>query len=359
MDSLNKVKKTYEFKDLHLFCGSGGGRLGFRRADVKLAGLQGNFRNLCGIDVDPRACENYEYLTGDKAVCMDLFERRDYIAFHGQEPDETWRDATPEDIRKAANYEYPDLIFLSPPCKGFSGLLPQKTFETDKYQALNRLTVRGIFLALEAFKDDFPSFIFLENVPRIMSRGKKLLHTIMGMLEDYGYAVNGLPHDCGEIAGLGQHRKRYLLVARNLSKVSTFLYQPPKQRVKAIGEILNKVPMPDAPSAGPMHKLPRLQWKTWVRLALISAGGDWRDLKKIAPKEYRLEHIPRGGGSHGVQDWNRPSHTVTGNAKVNGSTAACIADPRLNLKNMYPSGYGVQAWNKASQTIRSAGRVIV
>lgn len=334
--------QQYEFKSLFLFSGSGGATLGTQRAKANWRGMEGSFRTLAGIDVDLKACENFRYLTGSKAVCLDLFERRDYVAFHGSEPLPDWKEATVEDIFAATGGEYPDFVFLSPPCKGFSALLPQKTAETDRYQALNRLVVRGIFLTLEAFKDDLPAFFFLENVPRIVSRGKKLLHTITKMLESYGYAVDGRSHDLGEIAGLGQHRKRYLLVARNPQKISTFLYHPPKQRVKSIGEILAKVPLPDDPAGGPMHRLPRLQWKTWVRLALIPAGGDWRDLEKIATEEYRLEHVPRGGGSFGVQDWDSPSHTVTGRAKTGGSTATNIADPRLTeRKSRHPGAYRV------------------
>ena len=344
--------QQYQWKVLQLFSGSGGATLGFQRAKVNWRGMQGSFRTLAGIDVDPRACKNYEYLTGSKAVCMDLFEKRDYVAFHGHEPLSNWHEANPEDLIKATNGEYPDLVFLSPPCKGFSALLSKKTSETERYQALNRLVVRGIFLTLEAFKDDLPAFFFLENVPRILTRGKKLLYTITRMLESYGYVVNGRSHDLGEIAGLAQHRKRYLLVARNPQKISTFLYQPPKQRIKSIGEILAKIPFPDNLASGPLHRLPRLQWKTWVRLALIPAGGDWRDLEKIAPEQYSLEYVPRGSGPFGVQNWERPGATVIGNASVKGSNAAAVADPRLKpMEGRHACVYQVVKWDGQAPTI--------
>lgn len=273
---------------------------------------------------------------------MDLFERRDYIDFHGHEPPPEWREITPEDILAACGGEYPDVVFLSAPCKGNSGLLSLASAMTPKYQALNRLSLRGIFLVLEAFKENLPSVILSENVPRIKTRSKELLNTIKGMLRSYRYAVDDRDHDCGEIGGLGQHRKRYLLMARNQDKMESFVYLPTKQRVKSIGEVIGPLPLPGVESMGPLHRLPKLQWKTWVRLALIPAGGDWRDLEKIAPEEYRLEHIPRGGGSYGVQDWSEPSHTVTGRAKANGSTASNIADPRLTeRKGRHPGVYRV------------------
>lgn len=231
-------------------------------------------------------------------------------------------------------------------CKGFSGLLPEKSAKTEKYQALNRLVVRGLFLTLEAFRNNLPSFIILENVPRITTRGATLLHTIKGLLRDYGYILNDNTHDCGEIGGLGQHRKRYLLVARNPNKISQFIYEPPKQRVRSIGEIIGPLPMPDDLSAGPLHRLPKLQWKTWMRLALIPAGGDWRDLENIKPEEYRLEHIPRNA-AFGVQDWNEPGATVIGNAKVGGSQASAVADPRLSdRESRHPGVYRIVKWDE-------------
>jgi Site-specific DNA methylase len=237
-------------------------------------------------------------------------------------------------------------------CKGFSGLLPQATAAMDKYQALNRLVIRGIFLALEAFREDLPAVILLENVPRIRTRGQKLLNTIKGMLQSYGYVVDDRDHDCGEIGGLAQHRKRYLLIARNAAKMDSFIYQPTKQRVKSIGEVIGPLPLPGVKSMGPLHRLPKLQWKTWVRLALIPAGGDWRDLEKIAPEEYLLEHIPRGGGSFGVQEWDKPGHTVTGRAKANGSTASNIADPRLTERaGRHPGVYRVVKFDEPAPCV--------
>lgn len=338
----------------HLYCGSGAGALGFKQARDVFNGIQGRFETLGGIDVDPLACQDFEYLTGVKATCMDLFERRDYVAFHGKDPGPNWREATPSDIKVAAQGKVPNVVFLSPPCKGLSGLLPQEAADTDKYQALNRLTIRGIFLTLEAFRDDLPAFILLENVPRIAGkRGKKLLHTIRGMLESYGYVVDGRAHDCGVVGGLAQHRKRYLLMARNPAKIPVFLYHPPIQRVKAIGEVIGPLPLPDdLDNAGIMHKLPRLQWKTWVRLALIKAGGDWRDLETINPEEYRLDYVPRGGGPYGVLEWNKPGCTVIGNAGVKGSNAASISDPRLNPRDSrHASVYQIQKWDNPAGVI--------
>ncbi|MCL6635495.1 MAG: DNA cytosine methyltransferase [Peptococcaceae bacterium] len=341
-----------EYKDFHLFCGSGGAALGFREAVSEYRGMVGRFRCLGGVDVDPEACEDFRRLVGAPAAQLDLFTRADYAAFHGHEPPAGWREATPEDLRAAAGHEYPDVVFLSPPCKGFSGLLPSKKAASEKYQALNRLVIRGLKLTLEAFADDLPAVIMLENVPRITSRGAGLLKQVKRLLGTNGYLFHEGFHDCGEIGGLGQHRKRYLLIARLPEKMTSFIYKPPQRRVKSIGEIIGPLPLPDDPGMGPMHRLPRLKWLTWVRLALIPAGGDWRDLEKIAPEQYRLEYVPREG-AYRVQEWNRPSTTITGAANASRSNSAtCIADPRLPERdNRHPAVYQVIKWDEAGPCV--------
>ncbi|MCH8937497.1 MAG: hypothetical protein IIB90_17415, partial [Gemmatimonadetes bacterium] len=62
--------------------------------------------------------------------------------------------------------ESPDVVFLSPPCKGFSGLLSEKKSRTHKYRALNELVLQGLFLTLETFRKSPPTLVLVENVPR-------------------------------------------------------------------------------------------------------------------------------------------------------------------------------------------------
>jgi site-specific DNA-cytosine methylase len=78
-------------------------------------------------------------------------------------------------------------MFSSYPCKGFSGLLSAKASETAKYQALNALTLRGMWLTLEAYKDDPIAILLFENVPRIASRGRAFLDEIIQLHRAYGY----------------------------------------------------------------------------------------------------------------------------------------------------------------------------
>lgn len=350
-----------ENKAFHLCCGAGGFAYGMQQSIGEYKGSVGKFRIIGGVDVDRLACEDFETLTGVPATQLDLFSRQNFIDFHGKEPPPEWREATPEDIVEAAGGEFPDTVCISAPCKGLSGLLPAKAAESKKYQALNQLTVRCIELSLKAFELDLPGLFIFENVPRIRTRGKELLNKIRELLESYGYVI--VPkeqevHDCGELGGLGQHRKRFLLIARHPEKIPAFVYLPPKLPLKSIGDVIGPMPLPGDPAAGPLHRMQNLQWKTWVRLALIPAGGDWRDLQHINPEQYRIEYLPRGGGAFGVQDWNETAKTVTGNAKVNGSNAANIADPRLNLSSgAHRALYQVCRYDEAAATVTGAAGV--
>ncbi|MFZ5644787.1 MAG: DNA cytosine methyltransferase [Bacillota bacterium] len=354
------MKHLHLFRVGHIFCGSGGGAIGFEQVKQEYRGIAGRFVTVAGIDSDPEACQDFDSLTYGQAHKMDLFSYNDYTLFHGKQPPKGFKEVMPEDIFEVFEGKAPDTIFTSPPCKGFSGLLPKAAASSEKYQALNRLTIRGIALVLEAFKYDPVGIILFENVPLITSRGSALLTEIKLLLQKYGYLYTESTHCCGEIGGLGQRRKRYLLIARHPVKVSSFVYEPEKRPLKTIGDIIGPLPMPDDPAGGPMHRLPRLDMITWIRLALIPAGGDWRDLQRIASEEYRLAYIPRGGGSYGVQKWDDVSDTVIGRAGVRGSNSAAIADPRMGyLLNHSPREgvYRIMRFEEPSTTVTGSAKV--
>lgn len=350
-----------EIRHFHLFCGLGGGARGFNRGRARVGNFHARFRCLGGIDVSPAAIADFERLAGVPGTCMDLMDREQYRAFHGHEPGPDWREATPEDIRRAAGGERPHIVFLSAPCKGFSGLLSESKSKSGRYQALNRLTVRGVWLMLEAWADDPPELILFENVPRIATRGRHLLDQIGALLRHYGYAVAETTHDCGELGGLAQSRKRFLLVARHREKVPPFLYQPNKRPLRAVGDVLGRMPLPGAAVAGPMHRMPALQWRTWVRLAFVEAGSDWRSLSKL-----RVDHgmladfgiVPERewrSSPLGVLPWGLPCGTVAGrNSSTNGRFS--VADPRMpdTNPNRHYNLYRITRWDQAAPCVTGA-----
>lgn len=346
-----------EFTDFGLYCGLGGMAIGTARVLVRMGGYTGRFRCLGGIDVNQKACRNFGRLVGVPATCMDLFDREQYRDWHGTEPPETWEEATPADILRAAGGEHPDLVELSAPCKGLSGLLSGKKSRSNKYQALNRLTVRGVFLTLEAFKKDLPAVIFFENVPRIQTRGADLLMTMKGLLESYGYAVHMGVHNAGKLYGGGQNRIRFFLIARNVAKVPKLIYKPRELPLQSIGDVLSRLPWPgDVERGGPMHRLPQISETTAARLACIRPGKDWRDLQGDL-SSIRLAHDPRHGAWL-VSRWSDPANAITGAKGIgvsNSPTAVAhpLDDIAVDGAAWHDGAYEVEPFDRPADCVTS------
>lgn len=353
-------RRTY--KAVHLFAGIGGGALGFQRASAKNGGVEGQIETVVGIDVCPSACRDFEYITKAPAACIDLFTAEQYLAFHSKwkrvdgewvatkqaKLPDGWTEATPRTIRDACRGIAPDIVFLSPPCKGLSALLSGKRAGSPKYQALNQLVVRGLWLLLEAFPEAPPRLILLENVPRIQVRGRELIDRNVALLNAYQYAVQETVHNCGEIGGLAQSRKRFLLVARHVPSTAPFLYEPPSKPMRPLGDEVLKLPLPFDPEAGPMHRLStKMHFKTWLRLALIRAGKDWRDLQRWAPGSFSVERTPFNN-VYRVLDASETAPAVTaGGTPTAGGIS--VADPRLTRDGF--NRYVVQDTEEPARTV--------
>lgn len=343
-----------EIRSFCLFGAIGAGAKGLLRGSARVGNMVARPRCIGSVDVDVAANRDFRRLVGVDATTMDLFSLEQYVAFHGHMPPADWKEATPEDIRRAAGHEFPHIVFLSAPCKGFSGLLNETRSRTAKYQALNELTLRGVWLMLEAFKDCLPELIVFENVPRIGTRGRHLLDQIVALLRAYGYAVAETTHDCGELGGLAQSRKRFLLVARHFEKVPPFLYEPPKKRLQPVGSLLDRMPLPGDPVGGPMHRVPRLQWKTWVRLAFVEAGSDWRSLNRLAVEDGYLRDfliVPEyRAGYLGVHRMEDTMGTVAGRSTPSNG-AFSVADPRSPAGTLEYAQYGVMRMEDPSGAV--------
>lgn len=318
---------------LFLFAGLGGGALGFQQARARVEQLAGRFHIAGAVDFDPKAAADFEMLTGHPCTVADI------------------STMTPDQLR-AICPEPPTIVFGSPPCQGNSSCLPADKAKTKKYKDMNALAVRSLFLVMEAWPDNPPALILTENVPRITVRSRHLLDQITMMLNHYGYVTNETVHDCGELGGLGQRRKRFLMVARHTKLVSDFWREPVRQPLKSIGDVIGSlpVPLPGSSEGGPMHRLPRMSAMNWLRLALIPAGGDWRDLpEKVAV----AKRAGRQNGGYGVNDWDQPGHTVLAEGSVH-HTWASVSDPRSECTRREGS-MGVTGWDQTSTTVIAKG----
>lgn len=389
MSSVSSVNERV-YTVLFPFCGLGGGALGFQAASVTMQrlGISARFRVLGGIEWDEGTARDFERLTGAPCLGIDVTL------------------LTPEFLREWFGPTAPDVVFFSPPCKGASGLLDPAVAATAKYQAMNELILVWLRVMFEAWPEG-PRLVLMENVPRIRQRAGKALAEARRILRAHGYVLHDEAHDLGAIGGLAQHRDRLLLVGRHAKRVPGLLYQPVPKRVRAVGEVLGALPLPGDPSAGPLHQLPAIDTITALRLALIPAGGDWRDLpaqvhlppeiaaavatRKARPSArtpfndvYRVVRwteagpcvttggTPSAGGivvadprvsgkslftnNHAVTAWSDPARTIAGQIQP-GSGAQSVADPRLNLgPHAHTNLCAVTAWDAPGRTVTGASR---
>jgi site-specific DNA-cytosine methylase len=320
--------KRHAFTILHMSCGCGGSALGTGAAAARVDGHEAVFENVGGVDIDPQQCVDYERLTGVPALCADI------------------HTLTPFELRKYVGSHVPDVVMSSPPCKGFSRLLGAKRALEPKYQKMNMLLVDTLFLIVSAW-DRPPPIIFFENVPGIKSRGAHVLSIATQLLWDAGYSVAFGNHDCGSIGNLAQHRQRWFMIARHRASLPRFIYHVVKKPVRPCGEVIAPLAMPgDTATLGPMHELPSIAWKNWVRLARIPAGGDWRDLPDVLkPGQSRREIYRRAP----VQEWSKPTATVAG---PGGSNIGAVADPRTWGGGRGSARLGVRGMGEPAGTVR-------
>ena len=348
----NRVKE-HVYTVFFAFAGIGGGAIGFQQAAAALEkfGLKGRFRVIGAFDFDAGAAADFERLTGVPCEVVDV------------------RKLTVKRLR-ALCPRRPDVVFGSAPCKGASPLLGNELAETEKYQEMNELMLIWTELMLAAWGDDPPLLVINENVPRLASRAKDTVKEVVKLHQKHGYVVHAGSHDCGEVGGLAQHRVRFLLVARLARKVTSFLYQPPKQRVRGCGEVIGPLPLPSDPAGGDMHILTDICVTNWIRLALIPPGGDWRDIEgALAAHEARNTHWSRyhtarfdlatpvvagsgTNGAFGVGDARVSPRAATGFVAC---TIPGLADDRpLDVRlpvDAFPLMYGVRGMAQSSVTI--------
>lgn len=318
------------FTAFFLFCGIGAGALGFLEAQIILNGILGRFRSLGGVDIDPVACRTFERLTKSPAFAEDL------------------RTMKPARLRELFGEVAPKVLFLSAPCQGFCGLLSAEKGESPKYQALNELAVISIELVFAAWGEHGPDLIIFENVPRIATRGKALLTRIRKILHAHGYVTHEGSHNCGRIGGLAQSRERFLLVARHARRVPVFLYQPEQHPLRACGEVLGELPLPTDPRAGRLHMLPRVSTRTWLRLAAIRPGHDWRDLSTLDGE------VRPAWSRYAIDAWSSPVGAVAGSGT---NSAWGVADVRVPGDGWFRSVFGVVPFSEPFGTITGRGDV--
>ena len=149
-----------------------------------------------------------------------------------------------------------------------------------------------------------------------------------------------------------------MLIARHAEKVPAFIYEPPKRRCAPWAKSW-AVCTCQATCAPALHRIPNLSWKTWVRLAFVQAGGDWRSLNRLAVQDGYLQdyllvpEMHRGAlGVHSMQD---SAGVIAGRSyPLNG--AFSVADPRFDPSAAWKDGqaYGVRRWEASTGAIAAS-----
>lgn len=311
-----------------LFCGGGGMSLGLQRAGIRMLGA---------VDIDELACIDHGIIAGDRATCGDI------------------KTMTPSDLRDITRGETPDVLAITAPCQSFAACLPKSKRELEQYVELNDLSFRGLLVALEAWKQTrMPSVIVFENVPRMASYGRVWLDLIVKTLQRYGYSIDERVLNLGELGGLGQNRRRFVLIARHMEQVPAFIWMPERKRVRGVGEVIGHLPVPLPPvseawlneNGGPMHRLTKLSAMNWLRLWAITPGKDWKSLPAAVALPARKQ---RQNGGLGVIDWTEAAHTIVACADVKVAWAS-VRDPRLTC-TPHAGTYGVVHWDQPSKTV--------
>jgi len=192
-------------------------------------------------------------------------------------PPPGWQEFTPDDLVRLFGDDL-DVVFASMPCQGNSRLKSEADAAELPSRALNGLVPRAFYLvALAPFKTPV-KVMFSENVPGIKYRSKHLLEDMRRSADQMDYETHHGDHDTGKVCGAPQSRPRHFWTQRHRQACPPFLYKPQERPLASIMDYLGDKPMPGDPAGGRNHACPNLDFLTWLRLALIRPGGDWKDI---------------------------------------------------------------------------------
>lgn len=265
-----------------LFCGVGGLTRGLTDVgiDVRL-----------GVDIDPNC--RLAYINNN---CANFLER-----------DVT--EITPEEVTGAFDRDAVSLLAGCAPCQPFSTYArslkgPKKSDRAGRGKSDDWKLVQRFGELVRAVK---PDLVTMENVPPLADQ--PVFQEFLDCLG--GYSVDYAIVDGREI-GLPQSRRRLVLVASTIGKISL---STPKQPRKTVRDTIGDLP---ALSAGesdpndPLHCASRLSAINMARIRASKPGGTWRDW----PVELRAAcHTKETGASYpsvyGRMEWDKPSPTIT------------------------------------------------
>jgi DNA (cytosine-5)-methyltransferase 1 len=271
-------------------------------------------------------------------------------------------EASPDDVADGMGIQEPPTVLIAcPPCTGFSRTLAKNHLQDDPRNSLVRRT--ALFV-----REWQPEVMVMENARELaMGRFREHLSSLVGELEDLGYAVHASTHMLNRF-GLPQKRERALVIAvkaklplRTMDDLWEGLEIEPKAtHVRRAIWPLHLQPL----SPGQVHEDDRMHVSPSFnsdvareRTRLIPHdGGSWFDLANVeGGRSYltpTMKHRLEIGdlGSHpdvyGRMWWDRPAPTIkresshVGNGRYSHPVQDRLCSVReMAILNGFPSRY--------------------
>ncbi|AEC16240.1 DNA cytosine methyltransferase [Gallibacterium anatis] len=261
-----------------LFCGAGGLTAGLQKAGVKVK---------AGYDIE-EACR-YPFEFNNNAS----FVNKDVSLVSGTE------------VMQWYNQKAIRLLAGCAPCQPFSKYNQGKDTSTDKKWPL-------LYSFARLIQETKPELITMENVPEVVKH--QVYHDFVEELKSLGYFVWANTIKCVDY-GLPQQRKRHVLLASSLGKISMIEPTHTPERWVTVQDVISHLPKIEAGQTCPTDRLHRAMALSEINLKRIQAskqGGTWRDW----PEELRTACHRKASGAtysavYGRMSWNKPSPTMT------------------------------------------------
>lgn len=228
-----------------IFCGAGGGSLGFRQAGFRIVGA---------LDNDPAACNTYEYNLGFAPLCSDIGK------------------ITPREFMRHFKLRRGDVTVLvgCPPCQGFSGA---RAYDSrDPRNAMIRIFSEWV----RALR---PEVVVFENVPGMLTRSRRRFDKLIRLLEIERYEPTWELLNAADY-GVPQRRKRIIVVAPKSGNLKSPLsFATYNQRVVTVREAIANLPTLNAGEGCPEipnHRARDLGTHALNLLSRIPADGGSR-----------------------------------------------------------------------------------
>ena len=261
-----------------LFCGVGGLTNGLESVgiDVRL-----------GIDIDPD-CE-YPYTANNKATFLL----------------KSIEDVEATEVLEALGGGDFTLLAGCAPCQPFSTYSRPWSGQSDKRWHLLEHFSRLI-------REVRPHFVTMENVP-LLER-ESIFSDFLATLEHEGYEFSYSFVNCADY-GIPQRRKRLVLLASRLGKISLIKPTTPKGHHLTVRRAIGKLPPLEAgerSESDPIHQACKLSPLNLQRIRASRPGGSWQDWDKSLIAKCHQKPSGRSYGSvYGRMVWDEPSPTMT------------------------------------------------